>query len=223
MKKISLIMIICILTCIFSACTDNTQQARETVENYWQTVKSGKTSELAKFAEYDEETVYLPIKYLEDYTEGLALGLNGILETEQINNAVKKSMSSILAKIDYSIDDITKNGDYIIVRCTASMPDTDINLSSGTDTLLKIAGVSDQQELLTKFLESKNLTPDNALSAYAGSQSTMEKDFAQWLLDNYLTAFIDEMINNINQVQKSWDFVVEKDDGKWLIDEIREN
>ena len=222
-KKIIITVIICILTGMLASCGKNREAAVNTVNEYWQAVKQGDLGELAKYADEDaRKIINSPVQYISDYSDGLILSLSGIIDEDRLKSMLDESMGMVLDKVEYTVGEARKEGEDIIVNCTANLPDTNISFSDGIDALLKVAGVKDQQELLEKFLESKGLTIENAAASYANNQSVMESDFAKWLIDNYMNDFVAEMISGMTFTQKSWDFVVEEDDGRWLIDEIRE-
>lgn len=223
MKKKILSVILAILTLgALSGCKNKKEDAVNLVTEYWQNIKSANLDSLDAFYEDPTEITDAPSQYLDDYMAGMALSFSGIVDSTLLQSSIDKCIGSVLAKVDYTVGEVKRDGDEIIVNCSASMPDLNMNTQDGMNIIFKVTETTDYQGLLEKFLQSKGLTLETASAAYADTNDAMEKDLALWLLNNYMDSFVDEMLKSMGTVQKSWDFKVEKSDGKWLIDEIRE-
>lgn len=224
MKKIISTVLICAIFCgMFSACSKDTEIAEKTVHSYWQCVTGGNFDTLSKLSVDDADgTLRKPFEYLEEYSKGIIMSLSGILEEEKIKSVSENGIKTLLNDIDYTIETVASDGDEVTVRVTASMPDLDIDLSSGEALLFKTAGVQDMRGLLDEFLKSKGIDLENAAEAYAESQNLLEKDFMQWIIDTYLQSFLDELLSEVKKTRKIWDFTLEEENGNWLIEKITE-
>ena len=220
-KILSVILAICSIG-IFSGCKNKKEDAVNLVNEYWQNIKAANLDSLDKFYDDADEITDAPAQYLDDYMAGMALSFSGIVDSTLLQSSIDKCIGSVLDKVDYTVGEAKADGDDITVNCTASMPDLNMNTQDGMNIIFKVTETSDYKELLEKFLQSKGLTMDNASAAYADNNDAMQKDLAIWLLNNYMDSFVDEMLKSMGTVQKSWDFKVEKSDGRWVIEEITE-
>ena len=225
MKKIlSAIISVCIFAGVLSSCTDGGDEAKKTVLGYWQSVESGNLDGLsAFFADGAKDKADMPIRYLDDYTEGILASLSGIIEEEKLNSVAENGIKTLLKGVDYNAEVVESTSENAVVRCTAAMPNLDVDIGSGMDMLLKAADVENGQELLKKFLDSKGLTLENVMEFYGDSKDAMEKDFVKWVIESYLDDFMSRLAADVKKTAKSWDFTVEEKNGRWLISDIVQN
>lgn len=149
---------------------------------------------------------------LDEITEGLE-SLTGMgIDADKIDEVMKKVMGTL----EYKIVKCDEDDESAEVLVEVSVPDFDSIDFEDEDVLMEMLGVSDEEELLEKYTgksmdELSDIDGDEAEELMADMISKMVDDMADGMVD---------MVENTDKLEEQVTFIVEAEDGEWLIQDL---
>lgn len=149
---------------------------------------------------------------LDEITEGLESLAGMGIDADKIDEVMKKVMGTL----EYKIVKCDEDDESAEVLVEVSVPDFDSIDFEDEDVLMEMLGVSDEEELLEKYTgksmdELSDIDEDEAEELMEDMISKMVDDMADGMVD---------MVENTDKLEEQVTFVVEVEDGEWLIQDL---
>lgn len=218
MKKIVSVLTGIVLLASLTACGGNGGKlsskacpAEKTVDGFMQALVTYDWDDLDDYTSGSDVSGELT-DGLDEITEGLESLASLGIDTDKINEVMKKVMGTIEYKI-VKCDDDEESAEVLV---EVSVPDFDSIDFDDEEVLMDLLGVSDEEEMLEKYTgktmdELYDIDEDEAEELMADMISKMIDDMADGLVD---------MIEDGDKLEEQVTFTVEAEDGEWLISEV---